>query len=353
MTLSTIDLRSDTVTRPTAPMLDAMISAPLGDDVFGDDPTVIALQEKAAAILGKEAGLFVPSGTMSNQLALRASCVPGDEVIAHAGCHMFNYEGGAAAALAGVQMRLVDSPDGSLALDAVERGIHQTTDPHFAPTTLICFENTHNGCGGVIVPEQNVRDVCALARERGIRLHLDGARLFNAAAATGRSPKSLAAPFDTVSICLSKGLGAPVGSVLVGDRASVTRAYRFRKMYGGGMRQAGVLAAAGVYALDHHVERLADDHRRARRLAEAIDSLPGMSVALERVQSNLVYFDLSADHPLAALEGDGRPLVVHRLEAQGVLVVGGPHRLRAVTHLQVDDAALERTIEVFRAVANG
>ncbi len=345
-----VDLRSDTVTRPSAGMRAAMMDAPLGDDVFGDDPTVIALQQRAAAMLGKDAGLFVPSGTMSNQLALRAHTRSGDEVIAHAGSHMFNYEGGAAAALAGVQMRLLDTPDGTLPLPGLEASIHQTTDPHFAPTTLICMENTHNGCGGVILPQQNVAEVTALAQSKGIKTHLDGARLFNAAAAAGRSAAELAAPFDTVSICLSKGLGAPIGSVLVGDSAAIARAYRFRKMYGGGMRQAGVLAGAGLYALEHNVARLGDDHTRARALAEAIDACDGMTVDLERVQSNLIYFDLDCDHPLAALQADGRPLVVSRLEERGVKVVGGPHRLRAVTHLDVDDDALTHAINAFRTV---
>ncbi len=346
-----VDLRSDTVTQPSAAMKAAMLGAPLGDDVFGDDPTVIALQQFGAALLGKEAALFVPSGTMSNQLALRAHCRSGDEVIAHAGCHMVNYESGAAAALAGVHMRVVDSADGSLPMDQVAAAIHQTPDPHFAPTTLICFENTHNGCGGTVVPAENIRAVVAAAREKGIGLHLDGARLFNAAAASGTPARDIAAPFDTVSICLSKGLGAPVGSLLVGGEAAIRRAYRFRKMYGGAMRQSGVLAAAGLFALQHNVDRLGDDHRRARQLAEAIDACDGMSVALERVQSNLVYFDLAPGHPLAALEPDGRPLIVSRLEARGVKVVGGPHRLRAVTHLHVDDAALEHAIDAFRAVS--
>ena len=348
--LRPIDLRSDTVTRPTPEMRDAMMAAPLGDDVFGDDPTVLALQERAADLLGKEAALFVPSGTMSNQLALRAHCVPGDEVIAHAGCHMFNYEGGAAAALAGVQMRLLDSPDGSLDLAALEANIHQTTDPHFAPTSLICLENTHNSCGGVVLPPGNVAAVAQLAKARHIRLHLDGARLFNAAVASGQAPRELALPFDTVSVCLSKGLGAPIGSVLVGDRAAIAKAYRFRKMYGGGMRQAGVIAGAGLYALENNITRLAEDHRRARVLAQAIDALPGFSVDLERVQTNLVYLDVDGASPLAVLE-NGKPRLMRELEARNVLIVGGAHRLRAVTHLDVDDDGLQQAIDAFRAAA--
>lgn len=350
MSTMTVDLRSDTVTKPGPNMKEAMVSAPLGDDVFGDDPTVIALQSKAAELLGKDAGLFVPSGTMSNQLALRAHCRAGDEVIAHSGCHMFNYEGGAAAALAGVQLRVLSSEDGSLPIDAVLESIHQTTDPHFAPTTLIAFENTHNGCGGVILDAGNVAEVTKLAKARGIGLHLDGARLFNAAAGSGTPALELAAPFDTVSICLSKGLGAPVGSVLVGRRDLIDRAYRFRKMYGGGMRQAGVLAGAGLFALEHNTLRLVDDHRRARRLAEAIDAIDGMSCDLSRVHTNLVYFDLCKSHPLAGLASTGRPALLDALAERGVLIVGGPHRLRAVCHLDVDDDALERAIDVFRSL---
>jgi threonine aldolase len=345
-----VDLRSDTVTRPTVAMREAMMAAPLGDDVFGDDPTVNALQRHAASLLNKEAALFVPSGTMSNQLALRAHCRPGDEVIAHAGCHMFNYESGASAALAGVQMRLLSSNDGSLPVGDVEAGIHQTTDPHMAPTTLITFENTHNGCGGVVVPEANVAEVAAIAKARGIGLHLDGARLFNAAVASGVSVAELAAHFDTVSICLSKGLGAPVGSLLVGSTDLISRAYRFRKMYGGGMRQAGILAGAGLHALEHHIDRLADDHARAQTLATAIDSLPGLSVEMSRVQSNLIYFDIDKSHPLAVPGADGVPHIVNNLKGMGVLIAGGGYRLRAVTHLMIGDAELTRAIDVFKRV---
>jgi threonine aldolase len=347
--MNIVDMRSDTVTRPSAEMRQAMMSAPLGDDVFGDDPTVIRLQELAAELLGKERGLFVPSGTMSNQLALRAHTTAGDEVICHHGCHMYNYEGGAAAALAGVQMRLLKSSDGTLPLEWLEESIHQTDDPHFAPTSLICMENTHNGCGGTVLPQENVDGVAALARSKAIKLHLDGARLFNAAAAANTDPKAMAAPFDTVSICLSKGLGAPVGSVLVGDSASIARAYRFRKMYGGGMRQAGVLAGAGIYALEHNRGRLADDHRRALQLATAINDCDGLSVDLSRVQTNLIYFDVCDSNPLSTLT-DGTPAIMSELKARGVLVVGGAHRLRAVTHLDLDDSDLDQAIRAFQSI---
>jgi len=345
-----IDLRSDTVTRPSEGMRDAMMAAPLGDDVFGDDPTVNALQEKAAALLGKERGLFVPSGTMANQLALRAHTRSGDEVICHAGAHIRNYESGAAAGLAGVQLHPIVSEDGSLPIDALKAAIHQTEDPHYAPTTLICIEDTHNGCGGVVVPADNVRAVSAIAADRGIPLHLDGARVFNAATSSGRSVRDMAAPFHTISFCLSKGLGAPVGSLLVGDADTIARAYRYRKMYGGGMRQAGILAAAGIYALDHHVAGLRDDHARAQRLAGALDKMPGLRVALDRVQSNLVYFDLEQGHALGCLTAAGVPLLVQRLEDAGVLITGSTYRLRAVAHRDVSDGDITRVLEAFERV---
>lgn len=354
MTAPAIDLRSDTVTRPTAAMRDAMMGAPLGDDVFGDDSTVIALQEHAADLLGKERGLFVPSGTMANQLAVRAHTGAGDEIIVHDRSHIFNYEGGGAAALAGVSVRTLDSSDGTLPLDAVRSSLHLSRDPHFAPTSLICFENTNNGCGGVIVPQSNIEAVMSSARHdaagagRTIAFHLDGARFFNAAAATKLAPSELAAGFDTVSICLSKGLGAPIGSVLVGSTAAIDRAYRFRKMYGGGMRQAGIIAAAGMYALDHHVAGLSDDHRRAFRLATALDGIDGVTVDIERVHTNLVYFDLDPRHPLAGWGADFVPFLVKRLAERGVLVTGSPTRLRAVTHLDVDDDDITVAIDVIR-----
>lgn len=350
-----IDLRSDTVTRPTPAMRDAMHAAPVGDDVFGDDPTINALQERAAELLGKERALFVPSGTMANQLAIRAQTRHGDEIVLHDKAHIYNYEGGAAAALAGVSMRTFDTSDGSLPT-GIRAHLHLNDDPHFAPTSLVCFENTNNGCGGVIVPQDNVEAVAAAARaaadEAGkpMRLHLDGARLFNAAVGAGTDVRTLAAPFDTVSVCLSKGLGAPVGSLLAGDAATIARAYRFRKMYGGGMRQAGVLAAAGLHALEHHVDRLADDHARARKLALALSEIDGVTVDLDRAQTNLVYFDLDGEHPLASWYSGDTPMVVQRLAERGVLVVGSPARLRAVTHLDIDDAALDRAITVFREV---
>ena len=345
-----VDLRSDTVTRPSPAMKEAMVSAPLGDDVFGDDPTVNALQARMAHELGKEAALFVASGTMANQLALRAHTVAGDDVIGHIGSHIYNYESGAAAALAGVTFRPVHSDDGSLPMDSVRALIHQTDDPHYAPTTLICMENTNNATGGCIVAEQNVQEVAKLATNRGIGLHLDGARLYNAAVGSNRSARDLAAPFDTVSVCFSKGLGAPVGSVLAGSKAHIAKAYRFRKMYGGSMRQAGVLAAAALYAIDHHVDALADDHRRARALAESLDAMDGLTVDLSRVHTNLIYFHIDATHPMARTTDDGTLMLTAALNERGVLIIGSPDRSRAVLHRDVNDAQLHQAISAFREV---
>ncbi len=348
-----VDFRSDTVTRPTAAMWDAMRAAELGDDVFGDDPTVNALQERVATLLGKERALFVPSGTMANQLAVRAQTQPGDEVVLHHKAHIFNYEGGGASALAGVQLRPIDSPDGTLPVD-IEPHLHLSDDPHFAPTSLLCFEDTNNGCGGVVVPPENIAEVTRRARAaaeqagKTMRFHLDGARLFNAHVASGRPLRDMAAPFDTISVCMSKALGAPLGSVLAGDAATIGRAYRFRKMYGGGMRQAGVVAAAGLFALEHHVAGLADDHRRATALATALDALPSTSVALDRVHTNLVYFDLDPAHAMAQLDDAGQPRLVRALAERGILITGSATRYRAVTHLNVNDAGIDRAIDAFR-----
>ncbi|MCB9507420.1 MAG: low-specificity L-threonine aldolase [Myxococcales bacterium] len=348
-----VDLRSDTVTRPSAAMRDAMSAAPVGDDVFGDDPTVNELQHRVAALLGKAAALYVPSGTMANQLALRCQTQHGDEVILHAKSHIYNYESAGAAALSGVQARPLDSSDGALDPAAIIAAVHDGADPHLAPTRLVCTENTHNGCGGVVVPAQNAAAIGAVARPRGLRMHLDGARLFNAAVASGSAPSALAAEFDTVSVCFSKGLGAPIGSVLAGDAVALSRAHRFRKMFGGGMRQAGVVAAAALFALDHNVQRLADDHRRARTLADELAALPDVQPHYGPASTNLVYFSLSPGHPLAEPDDRGAPRLVARLAARGVLITGSPSRLRAVTHLDVDDDALGHAVAAFRAELGG
>lgn len=338
-----VDLRSDTVTRPTAGMRAAMAAADVGDDVFRDDPTVLELEERVAALLGKEAALFVPSGTMANQIAVRVHCAPGTELICHAGAHVFNYEGGGAA-LAGVQVRPIDSADGLLPVAALDRAYHDDSDTHLAPTACVALENTHNGCGGVVLDPAGVAAVADWAQRKHVALHLDGARLWNAAVASGAAPDALAAPFHTVSVCFSKGLGAPAGSALAGSRAAIKKALRVRKAMGGAMRQAGILAAAALHALDYHVDRLAQDHRRAKALAAALAATPGLTCDLDRVQTNLVYFGVAPGHPLGALDERGRPAIVAQLAERGVLITGSAARLRAVLHLDVDDAGLAHTV---------
>jgi threonine aldolase len=328
-----IDLRSDTVTKPTPAMREAIARAEVGDDVYGEDPTVRRLEEEVAALLGKEAALFVPSGVMANQLALACSAAPGDEVLVPFGAHCLLYESGAAAALSGLELREIGDPNGVVRAADVAAAI-QPDNVHFPRTTLVTMENTHNRAGGRVLPDGVAEEVAALLRARGIGLHLDGARLWNAAVARGVDERALAAPFDTVSVCLSKGLGAPVGSLVAGTAAFVARARRRRKMLGGGMRQAGILAAAGLYAIAHHRARLADDHARARRFAQAIAGLPGVRVDLDGVQTNIVVWDLLPEVPFDA------PAFVARARDAGVLLNAmGTRRVRAVTHLDVDDAA--------------
>lgn len=333
-----IDLRSDTVTRPGEAMRRAMYEADVGDDVFGEDPTVRRLEETVAELLGKERALFVPSGTMGNQLAIRAQTHPGDEIIVDRMSHIFNYESGAAAALGGVQLQLTDGRFGIPTRKQVEACIRP--GHYWEPQTrLVCLENTVNKAGGVLIPAGIDRDIAALCLERGLRLHLDGARLWNAAVASEKPEHELASSFHTVNVCLSKGLGAPAGSVLAGDADTIQRAHRFRKMFGGGMRQIGILAAAGLYALDHHRALLADDHHNARRLAQEIASVPGFSVDLETVQTNIVMFD--------SLDTDV-PSVLETLRSEGILMVQfGPQTIRATTHLDVSSVDIEHVVEVF------
>ncbi|MCA3241152.1 MAG: low-specificity L-threonine aldolase [Rubrivivax sp.] len=329
-----IDLRSDTVTRPTPAMREAMARAELGDDVFGDDPTVNALQAAVAARLGKEAALFVPTGTMSNLCGLMAHCQRGDEYIVGQMAHTYRWEGGGAAVLGSIQPQpLAQQADGSIALADIEAAI-KPDDAHFAMTRLLALENTW---GGQVLPQSYVEAACALAHGRGLATHLDGARLFNAAVASGRTPAELAAPFDSVSVCFSKGLGTPAGSALVGSKELIARAHRIRKMLGGGMRQAGVLAAAALHALDHHVERLADDHAHARLLAEGLQGLDGVSVTPP--QTNIVFVDIVPEKARGLVE---------RLKAGGVLCTG-LYRVRLVTHLDLSRADIERAIPIIRA----
>ena len=332
-----VDLRSDTVTRPTPAMREAMARAELGDDVFGDDPSVNALQEQIAALLGKEAALFMPSGTQSNLAGIMSHCGRGDEYIVGQGAHTYRYEAGGAAVLGSVQPQpLPHQPDGSLALADIEAAI-KPDDEHFARSRLLALENT---IGGKVLPMAYLADATALARSRGLATHLDGARLFNAAVALGgdarANAKAIADHFDSVSVCFSKGLGAPVGSALVGSKALIQRAHRWRKMLGGGMRQAGGLAAAASYALQHHIDRLADDHALAARLAEGISGIDGLDVV--RPQSNIVF---------ATARGGRGPALLEHLRSQGVLATG-LIGLRFVTHLDVDRAGIERAVTAVR-----
>jgi threonine aldolase len=334
--MTPIDLRSDTVTRPTAAMRAVMHAAEVGDDVYGEDPTVNALQARLAQELGFETGLFVPSGTQSNLLALMSHCERGDEYLVGMEAHTYKYEGGGAAVLGSIQPQPVaHAADGTLPLDVVERAI-KPVDPHFARTRLLCLENTWHGRP---LPQAYLAQARALCDRRGLGLHLDGARLFNAAVAQGVAARELARHFDSVSICFSKGLGAPVGSVLVGPAALIERAKRWRKVCGGGWRQAGGLAAACLHALDHHVARLADDHARAARLAEALRASPGLTVVGQH--TNMVFIDVP-EARLAAFKA--------HVDAAGLrLSIGYLPTIRLVTHLDIDDAAIARSVEVIAA----
>ncbi|HUD62851.1 MAG TPA: GntG family PLP-dependent aldolase [Acetobacteraceae bacterium] len=333
-----IDLRSDTVTLPSYPMRAAMANAPVGDDQYGEDPTTRALQERIAALLGKEAALFVPSGTMANQIGLKLLTHPGDDVVVGDEAHIVWHESGAAAANSGVQFTVVGHGGLFTAAD-LRAAFKPPGHIIFPPSTLVAVENTHNRGGGVVFPQAEAEAICAAARELGMASYLDGARLFNTAVATGRSMAELSAPFDVVSVALSKGLGCPVGSVVAGRRADIQRAVRARRMFGGAMRQSGILAAAGLYALDKNVSRLAEDHANARILAERLASTP-VEIDLATVQTNIVIFRVPAPLPDAAT-------VVQRAQEQGVLVSAFATRtVRAVTHLNVDAAQCQHAAEV-------
>jgi threonine aldolase len=335
-----IDMRSDTVTKPVPEMRRVMAEAAVGDDVFGDDPTVNRLQDEAARLLGKEAALFCPSGTMTNQVALHALTQRGDEVFLHAQAHILFYEQGGAAVLSQLQLRCFDSPDGTLDPDLMEGLVHHDDDVHFAPTRVVCLEDTHNHCGGVVYPLEGIRAVRAFCDRHDLKLHMDGARIWNAHVASGVPLADVAGPCDTVSVCLSKGLGAPIGSVLVGDGATIALARRARKLYGGGMRQAGIVAAAGLYALEHHIARMADDHRRIRGMAERLAAVPGLGVDLDKVQTNMVYVDTRATGRKAA------ELVPLLAEAGLWALDEGVWTLRFVAHLGLDDADVQEAAAV-------
>ncbi len=342
-----IDLRSDTVTRPTPDMRAAMAAAEVGDDVFGDDPTIKKLEARLAGMLGKEAALFVPSGTMSNQIAVRLHCQRGDELICEAQCHIFNYEQGGAAQLSGVSTRAVEGHYGVVELAQLD-GLIRADDQHCSPTRLLCLENTHNRGGGRVLPLANVAEICGWAHKAGLATHLDGARLFNAVVSAGVAADEWSRHFDTVSVCFSKGLGAPVGSALAGPRDLIRAAVRHRKVLGGGMRQAGIIAAGALYALEHHIERLAEDHANARLLADAVRGLPNVELRPDRIDSNMVIFQIAPQLGTAA-EFCGR------LAQQGLLTHPfGAQLVRAVTHLDVNRADIEQSCTILeQAVTAG
>lgn len=341
-----IDLRSDTVTRPTDAMRQAMANAEVGDDQYGEDPTVTRLEELAARMLGKDAAVFVASGTMGNLAALLAHCGRGDEIIMGDECHIFWYESGGAAALGGMPFSLVPNrASGELDLDVVRQRI-RARRPGYPPTGVICVENTQNRCGGTVVPVEHLAELREIADEHGIPVHMDGARIFNAAAGSDTPVERIASYADTVQFCLSKGLAAPVGSLVAGSEEFIQRARAARKILGGAMRQSGVIAAAGLVALESMVERLPEDHRRARRLAEALAEIDGIAIDLEAVQTNIVIFKTEPAVEQSAF--------VERMKANGVLVSNyGTRGVRMVTHYQVDDAAIDHAIEAAQSVMAG
>jgi threonine aldolase len=338
----TIDLRSDTVTRPSPEMRQAMASATVGDDQYGEDPSVNLLQERIAALLGKEAALFVPSGTMANQIALKLLTRPGDDVIVGQNAHMMWHEAGAAAANSGVQFSPVGA-GGKFTVGEFREAVKPRGHIVFPPTGLVAIENTHNMGGGIVFPQQDAIAICAAAGNDGIDCYLDGARLFNAATASGLSLAELARPFDLVSVALSKGLGCPVGSVLAGGRAQISRAVTARRRFGGAMRQSGILAAAGLFALDHNVGRLTDDHANARIIAEGLAPLPGVRLDLETVQTNIVIWQMAPEGPDAAT-------ITAKAKTAGVLISAlGARTLRAVTHM---DVSAEQCLHAAEALAD-
>lgn len=337
-----IDLRSDTVTRPTPAMREAMLRAEVGDDVFGEDPTVIALERRLAGLFGHEAGLFCPSGTMTNQVAINVHTRPGDEVICDEGAHVYRYEGGGMMANSGCSVKFVPADRGRFTAGLVEAALSNTADPHQARSRLVVVENTANRGGGSVWALAEVTLIRKACDRAGLALHMDGARIFNALAVTGEDPRDWGRQFHSVSVCLSKGLGAPVGSVLVGPHTFIAEARRVRKRFGGGMRQAGVLAAAGLHALDHHVTRLKDDHDRASRLGTVLRERMWVESVLP-VETNIVVFTLSGSFEVQDL--------LDRLKAHGVLAVRfGPRQVRMVTHLDIGDRELERVTAALKAI---
>ena len=334
-----IDLRSDTVTKPTPGMRQAISAAEVGDDVLGEDPTVNLLQDKIASLLGKEAGLFLPSGTMANQVAVKTHIQPGDEIIIDQDAHIYYYECAATAVISGGQFHCLKGENGILSAEAIAAAI-RPVDIHQPPSRLICLENSHNRGGGSVYTLDRLASISEMASSQNIRVHLDGARLFNAALAAGSTVLELSSKVDSVCICFSKGLGAPVGSALCGSADFVYEAKRFRKMLGGGMRQVGILAAACLYALDHNVGRLKEDHENAKRLANGLANIPGIRLDPERVTTNIVLFEVTG-------AGVDANTLVERLSAEGVLLIAfGPTTIRAVTHLEVAAADIDEALEI-------
>lgn len=336
-----VDLRSDTVTQPTPSMRDAMANASVGDDVLGDDNTVIELQNRVAKMFGKQAGLFVPSGTMCNAVAIRAQTEPGDEIISERYSHIYVYEGGGYAALSGVSISLVDGSMGIMDPADVENSIRKGDGSlgHYPNGSLVCIENSTNRGGGTCYPIEIIDSIASIAKKNGCKSHIDGARIFNSSIATGLDVSRISENFDSVSICLSKGLGAPIGSVLVGSNKMINKAFRWRKMFGGGMRQVGVIAAAGLFALDNNIERLSKDHERAFMLGEAIDSMTKYSVDLNQIQTNMVYVKCISDKSSELIE---------KLSELGIDALSiDENSIRLVTHLHITNEDIERTISAF------
>jgi threonine aldolase len=333
------DFRSDTLTRPTREMRLAMMEAEVGDDVFGEDPTVNRLQEMIAEMTGKEAALFVASGTQGNEVCISAHTKPGQEIIVGKESHIFNYECGGPALLSGVQLYPINEQNGIVTVEQVKSALRHV-DVHYPQTSLVCLENTHNRSGGIILPIENIERISKFASAHNLKMHLDGARLWNACVATGISLKEYCRHFDSISLCFSKGLGAPVGSIVVGDNQFINSVHYYRKVYGGGMRQVGILAAACIYAVENHFSRLREDHQRARKLAEAISHIPAIKVDLQTVQTNIVVFDVAKPNFNAEK-------FVRTLQENGVLMLEiDPNRIRAVTHLDLTDEDIDKATEV-------
>lgn len=334
-----VDLRSDTVTKPTFGMLQAMVGAEVGDDVLGEDPSVQLLERRAAEIFGMEAGLFCPSGTMTNQIAIKLHTQPGQEVICDQKSHIYNYEGGGIAFNSGASVRLLQGPRGIISPEMVEQNINNAEDIHFPPTALVSLENTMNKGGGSIYRQEQIAGISAVCRKFKLPLHLDGARVFNALAQTGEDPEVYGRYFDTISVCLSKGLGAPAGSVLLGSSEHIKKGRRIRKVFGGGMRQAGFLAAAGTYALENHLVRIKDDHGRAKRIGDLLQQVPYVA-EVQPVDTNIVLFEL---------KGISTGLFLAKLEDEGIKAISfGPQWIRMVTHLDFTDEMLEHLLQVLK-----